>query len=527
MNYLIIFLIIQTLALFCKRVEGDLYSNTNYDDDDEFEDDANESEDENSFELNMDGSMVDRNPKELTAIFFNEFPDKLISLHWVGQAGEDVVIAEIEADSTANINTFAGHSFYAQTIEAVPQRAHPKIVVVKDGMSEYKVGPVHSTITTRSTNGKLHPAVKLINMRSTSVNVKFRSLAPAIDMWYDGGEGSVTFQGSLSLGQESTINTYEGHVFFFTVKGNKDKELARHTMAADKVFILIEDKDHPPSAEMLKHIEKESKYMAKYLEVNGIPWRHYFGPNGPRSPPSLYMWPAEYVGDKHKIQSRQGYWSCTGSIKNCQSQEPITFELEVISTAPKAFIIPNFLSEFEADQIIKYADPKLGNSMVGNKDGGGARASDTRTSKNAWVSRETSFVTESLFLRAADILQIDEIQLRSTTNAEDMQVVHYLVGQRYDSHHDWGVSGYAESRYITLLLYLTNQEGPDAGGETSFPKAAGGKGIKVHPGKGSAVLFYNLLEDGNGDDLALHAALPVVYGEKWLANFWVWDPKRK
>ena len=28
----------------------------------------------------------------------------------------------------------------------------------------------------------------------------------------------------------------------------------------------------------------------------------------------------------------------------------------------------------------------------------------------------------------------------------------------------------------------------------------------------------------SGDDLALHAALPVTSGEKWLANFWVWDP---
>ena len=46
------------------------------------------------------------------------------------------------------------------------------------------------------------------------------------------------------------------------------------------------------------------------------------------------------------------------------------------------------------------------------------------------------------------------------------------------------------------------------------------------PKKGNAVLFYNLLEDGNGDDLALHAALPAIEGEKWLANFWVWDPKR-
>ena len=48
-----------------------------------------------------------------------------------------------------------------------------------------------------------------------------------------------------------------------------------------------------------------------------------------------------------------------------------------------------------------------------------------------------------------------------------------------------------------------------------------GRGFKVKPKKGSAVLFYNLLEDGNGDDLALHAALPVRSGEKWLANFWV------
>ena len=105
-------------------------------------------------------------------------------------------------------------------------------------------------------------------------------------------------------------------------------------------------------------------------------------------------------------------------------------------------------------------------------------------------------------------------------------MVNYQLHQKYDSHHDWGVSGYNESRFITLLLYLTDGE-PGAGGETAFPKAKKGEGFKVRPVKGSAVLFYNLLEDGNGDDLALHAALPVHSGEKWLANFWVWDPKRK
>jgi hypothetical protein len=42
-------------------------------------------------------------------------------------------------------------------------------------------------------------------------------------------------------------------------------------------------------------------------------------------------------------------------------------------------------------------------------------------------------------------------------NAEDLQVVNYKIGQKYDSHHDWGSSGYPESRLITLLLYLTDQ----------------------------------------------------------------------
>lgn len=202
-------------------------------------------------------------------------------------------------------------------------------------------------------------------------------------------------------------------------------------------------------------------------------------------------------------------------------------ELEVASLTPRAFLIPEFLSAFETDEIIRLARPQIHTSFVGDDEGGGARISDTRTSKNAWVGRGSSPVTETLYVRAAHLLNLDEKLLNSVTNAEDMQVVHYVNGQKYDSHHDWGVSGHPESRFITLLLYLTDMEDEHAGGETSFPKGADGLGFKVSPRKGSAVLFYNLLEDGNGDDLALHAALPVHRGEKWLANFWVWDPVRR
>lgn len=158
----------------------------------------------------------------------------------------------------------------------------------------------------------------------------------------------------------------------------------------------------------------------------------------------------------------------------------------------------------------------------------GANFNDTqRTSTNSWINRDTSPMIDSLYRRAADLLRIDESLLVHEKNVESLQVVHYGVGQKYDAHHDWASTGARGSRYITLLLYLTDPAGPKSGGETAFPKGRTekGRGFKVTPKKGQAVLFYNLLPDGNADDLSLHAALAVTRGEKWLANFWVWDPR--
>lgn len=214
---------------------------------------------------------------------------------------------------------------------------------------------------------------------------------------------------------------------------------------------------------------------------------------------------------------------CAGSSATCHDDQPLEMELEVVSITPKVFIIPLFLSDFECDEIINLARPIISDSLVGVRGTAGAGLRSTRTSKNSWVKRETNAVTETLSMRAADLMKIDEKLLRSDLNSEELQVVHYDKTQKYDAHNDWTGSNRPESRFLTLLIYLND---PDAGGETSFPKGADGLGFKVTPRKGSAVLFYNLLEDGNGDDLALHSAMPVLSGEKWAANYWVWDPKR-
>ena len=60
--------------------------------------------------------------------------------------------------------------------------------------------------------------------------------------------------------------------------------------------------------------------------------------------------------------------------------------LEVVSTHPKAFIIEKFLSDFEADAIVAFSKPRIAESTVGNQDGGGVRASTTRTSRNTWIA---------------------------------------------------------------------------------------------------------------------------------------------
>ena len=56
-------------------------------------------------------------------------------------------------------------------------------------------------------------------------------------------------------------------------------------------------------------------------------------------------------------------------------------------------------------------------------------------------------------------------------------MVHYQDGQKYDAHHDWGFPTY-NSRCLTLLLYLTDQEGPKAGGEVRI-RAGRREGMEV------------------------------------------------
>ncbi len=207
------------------------------------------------------------------------------------------------------------------------------------------------------------------------------------------------------------------------------------------------------------------------------------------------------------------------------------------------FEIPNFLSEAEVDHIMEIAKTTdLKPSSTGQDSGSASseKKTKTRTSFNTWVGRETDQIIDAIYRRSSDLLRIDEALLRYRSEdehpnlpskksvAEQLQLVHYDVGQEYTAHHDFGYARAGDkiqgARFATLLFYLNE---PESGGETEFPRWYNGEtsiGLQASPQKGKAVLFYSQLPDGNMDDLSHHAALPVKKGEKFLINLWVRDP---
>jgi len=223
-------------------------------------------------------------------------------------------------------------------------------------------------------------------------------------------------------------------------------------------------------------------------------------------------------------------------------EEKLTLNMTVLSVAPRVFEIKNFLSTAEVQHILEVAlGMKLSQSTTKAGSVGQERTdSNTRTSMNSWLSRYRSPIIDSIIRRSADLLQMDEALFRhrnkdeeflvpesSSPISERLQLVHYDVGQQYTPHHDFSIPNTKPgqpSRFATILFYLNDVS---AGGETSFPRWMNGEKkdiLKVKPEVGKAVLFYNQLPDGNYDERSQHAALPVIEGEKWLTNLWVWDP---
>ncbi|CAB9499451.1 Probable prolyl 4-hydroxylase [Seminavis robusta] len=424
-------------------------------------------------------------------------------------------------------------------------------------------------------------ATKFINMSNKQVHLYWEP--------YEGGELAAIEM--LEPFSATGTASHPGHIFVFA---DADKNILErvyieehpnNNYAYDPYF--VEDDPEATDDVLQKELNEEEydKYIQwldtlnfsdQYLEFTG---RAYIA-NYLRNRPLHHIWRADYFGQEHWVETRETHFEQVppqevltriedvGSERIMEESQPrllseyrtpgqtkLNMTLKVLSVAPRVFEISNFLSPTEVDHILQTAGAiTLGRSSIGDIGKGQDKSiedssiSDTRTSLNSWISRETSPIFDAIYRRAADLMRIDEALLRdrgpdeysdwptSGSLAESLQLVHYDPGQKYTAHHDFGFSDLDDpnkdkrftqaTRFATLLLYL-NSEGLE-GGETTFPRWSNAESfdqLRVNPQEGKAVLFYSQLPDGNLDDFSQHAALPPREGEKWLMNLWVWDPK--
>ncbi|KAL4428689.1 hypothetical protein ABPG77_009795 [Micractinium sp. CCAP 211/92] len=212
--------------------------------------------------------------------------------------------------------------------------------------------------------------------------------------------------------------------------------------------------------------------------------------------------------------------------------------VERLSLQPRAYLFHGFLSNDEADYIIKTALPGLQRSEVVGPDGK-ETLDDIRTSSGTFLLKDSDPVLKVVEERVAAVSHLPR------ANHEDLQVLRYEQGQTYRDHYDINdsperialmkASGQLGGlRTATLLMYLSDVE---EGGETAFPygrwldaekQAAppytecAARGTAVKPRKGDAVLFFSLKPDGGKKDVySFHAGCPVVRGVKFSATSWI------
>lgn len=178
-------------------------------------------------------------------------------------------------------------------------------------------------------------------------------------------------------------------------------------------------------------------------------------------------------------------------------------------------VYPNFLTEAECNHLIEHARPHLRRSeVIGNTKN---EVSRVRTSKQTWLDC-TDPVVKKIYDRVANLTNLP------LAHMEKLQVARYTPGQEYKYHHDACCNTSPSClhqnktkglRNRTILMYLNDNF---EGGATEFPKYK----FKVLPARGTAVVFHPLnVQETHCHPLALHGGLPVLSGDKWIANLWI------
>ncbi|HZX72600.1 MAG TPA: 2OG-Fe(II) oxygenase [Rhodanobacter sp.] len=179
---------------------------------------------------------------------------------------------------------------------------------------------------------------------------------------------------------------------------------------------------------------------------------------------------------------------------------------------PPLRVLEGILGDTECSQLIELARPRLQRALTVDDEG-----------KQQVDLRRTS---EGMFFALGELPLIRQIEQRlagllgvPASHGEGLQILHYRPGQEYEPHFDWfdpelpgfeNITRAGGQRIASVVMYLNT---PEQGGGTAFPELS----LTVTARRGCAVYFaYE-----GGDLNSLHAGLPVIRGEKWIATKWL------
>jgi prolyl 4-hydroxylase len=177
----------------------------------------------------------------------------------------------------------------------------------------------------------------------------------------------------------------------------------------------------------------------------------------------------------------------------------------------------NVLTPFECDYLITISCSLMQPSKVVSADKAGSVQQGYRTSDGAvLLPHMLDLPTVRIIEKLAEISGID------ASHGEFLSLLRYKPGQEYRPHHDflqvdendYSMIGRCGQRCATLLTYLN--EGFE-GGETEFPALE----FQYEGRTGSSLYFRNTDRAGKPIQDSLHAGLPIIKGEKWMATLWI------
>ena len=181
---------------------------------------------------------------------------------------------------------------------------------------------------------------------------------------------------------------------------------------------------------------------------------------------------------------------------------------QAVAALEGAAIFRSFMTADECGYLMRISEPLLHPSMVMHPQTRQLIADPIRTSDAAGFP----LVSERPFVHAIN-RRIAAASATTPEQGETLQLLRYQPGQQYKLHHDALPEG-NDPRILTFLVYLNDDY---AGGETAFPDAR----FEFKGGRGDALMFRNMLPDGQPDLVTKHIGKPVTSGTKFLASKWI------